>query len=82
MKVVEIRNMYIDYRIKESGTCSRRESGWATFYIMKQILRLIEIKSLKNAMTEIDLWTPETVVKTLRNISTLHTPPKSSKKGP
>jgi len=61
MKVVEIRNMCLSYDRKVCG----EPADWAGLYIIKQILRNIQIKMLKNAVNETELWVPENIVKTV-----------------
>jgi len=61
MKVVEIRNMCLSYDRK---VCNE-PADWAGLYIIKQILRNIQIKVLKNAVNETELWVPENIVKTV-----------------
>ena len=61
MKVVEIRNMCISY---DRRVCAQA-ADWAGLYIIKQILRNIQIKMLKNSINEAELWVPESIVKTL-----------------
>ncbi len=40
-------------------------ADWAGLYIIKQILRNIQIKMLKNSVNEAELWIPEKIIKTL-----------------
>ena len=61
MKVVEIRNMCISY---DRRVCAQA-ADWAGLYIIKQILRNIQIKMLKNSINEAELWVPESIVKTI-----------------
>ena len=63
MKVIEIRNLCVSY---DSRIC-KQAADWAGLYIIKQILRNIQIKMLKNATNEVELWIPENIVKTIDN---------------
>ena len=77
MKVIETRNLYVDYRI--DGTTSTAnlpyEAKWATMYVMKQLIRLISIKQMKSAVRSAELITPDTIDKMyegLRNNNPSH----------
>ncbi len=59
MKVVEIRNLCLSY---DKRMCEG-PANWAGLYVMKQILRGIQLKQLKNAVNETELWVPENIVK-------------------
>ena len=61
MKVVEIRNLCVAYNDK----ICKEAADWAGLYLMKQILRNIQIKMLKNSVNEAELWIPENIVKTI-----------------
>jgi len=84
MKVVEIRNMCLSYNKKMCG----EPANWAGLYIMKQILRNIQLKQLKNAVNETELWVPENIVKGIdkmfkkKNNNSGSKSSKSGKKGP
>ena len=59
MKVIEIRNYCASY---DDKIC-REGADWAGLYIIKQILRMIQLKQLKNAANEVELWIPDYIVK-------------------
>ena len=59
MKVIEIRNYCASY---DDKVC-REGADWAGLYIIKQILRMIQLKQLKNAVNEVELWIPDYIVK-------------------
>ena len=63
MKVIEIRNLCLSY---DKRMCEE-PANWAGLYIMKQILRNIQLKQLKNAVNETELWIPEYIVKGVDN---------------
>ena len=64
MKVVETRNLYASYRVKETSSANiPREVHWVSMYIIKQLVRLIQIKQLKNAVSSVELWTPDSFIR-------------------
>jgi len=65
MKVVETKALYFGYQIKKPGDPVPREVKWISAYVIKQIIRMIQIKMLKDIMHDSDLWTPDIVLKKL-----------------
>lgn len=64
MKVVETRNLYASYRVQDSSSANiPREVHWVSMYIIKQLVRLIQMKQLKNAVATVELWTPDSFIK-------------------
>ena len=61
MKVVEIRNMCLSY---DNKMCEG-PAKWAGLYVIKQLVRQIQIKALKDAVGELELWVPESIVKNI-----------------
>jgi len=60
MKVIEIRNLCLSY---DKRICEQGPANWAGLYVMKQILRGIQLKQLKSAINETELWVPENIVR-------------------
>jgi hypothetical protein len=71
MKVVEVRNLYASYSMDRTSSKSDlpEEAHWATMYVMKQMIRLIEIKNLKNKINAVELYTPETMEQLIRSLN-------------
>ncbi|HIP33654.1 MAG TPA: hypothetical protein EYG89_02735 [Bacteroidia bacterium] len=59
MNVVEVKNLCLFYDEKKC----EGPANWAGLYIIKQLVRLIQLKALKDAADEIELWIPENIVK-------------------
>lgn len=63
MKVVEVRNMYITHKPSSRKSIFAK---WTSMYVIKQIVRLITMKELKNAQSDVDLLTAESVQDALK----------------
>jgi len=59
MKVIEIKNLCLSY---DKRMCDE-PAKWAGLYIIKQLVRQIQISAMKDAVDEIELWVPENIVK-------------------
>ena len=59
MKVIEIKNLCLSY---DKRMCDE-PAKWAGLYVIKQLVRQIQIKALKDAVGELELWIPENIVK-------------------
>jgi len=59
MKVVEVKNLCLFYNEKDC----EGPANWAGLYIIKQLVRIIQLKALKDAVGEVELWIPENIVK-------------------
>ena len=59
MKVVEVRNLCLSY---DKRVCND-PANWAGLFVIKQILRNIQIKMMKSSINETELWIPENIVK-------------------
>lgn len=67
MKVVEIRNLYIGYQIKgiQHSENVPLDAKIVSMYVMKQLLRLVLFRELKDKIKDVELWIPENLVRSV-----------------